>query len=109
MQNTFRPKCLFDGKEHGHSTTGHILPCCYLDDIFGNRSCKLQKDLFQDHLKIENNESIRQILDSKEWVAFYKAIDDAVEGKGDPPMNCFLQCDTDEEKKRNSYHKYTEY
>lgn len=109
MQNSFRPKCLFDGKEHGHSTTGHILPCCYLDDIFENAyACELQKNLFKDHLKIENNESIRQILDSKEWLAFYKAIDDAVEGKADPPQTCFLQC-TDKQKERNSYHKYTEY
>lgn len=108
MKNSFRPKCLFDGKEHGHSTTGHILPCCYLDDIFLDPGCKLQKDLMQDHLKIENNESIQEILDSKEWVAFYEAIYNAVEGKGDPPITCSLQC-TDKQKKRNSYHNTTVY
>lgn len=110
MMNSFHPKCVYDGKQHGHSSMGFICPCCYLDPLFDNgHVCNLQRALFTEDLKICNNDSIDDILSSEAWTNFYKAIYDAIEDPSNkPPKHCMIQC-TDIQKTRNSYYKSTVY
>ena len=67
--NTLKPKCLLTDRDLSYSVTGHILPCCWVNTSFNDRHIK---SLLKDKLKIENNNSIEEILDKKEWKELYK-------------------------------------
>lgn len=84
MEDTrvWAPECLNDTpKEFGHSALGFITPCCWCDKIFdAPEFIKMEKRdpklamLYRDHLKIENNKSIREIFESEEWQQFYQSL-----------------------------------
>lgn len=67
----FRPSCIYDNKEPAYSSTGYVLPCCWCDTAF-----ILEDEDFapivQDKFKLDNVEDISEIVESKEWVEFYK-------------------------------------
>lgn len=72
---TFRPMCK-DEKNPvnlGHTSNGYLLPCCWID---GNLDEKLITDLYKPHLKLDNVDDIDEILLSKEWIAFYKSLEE---------------------------------
>lgn len=68
MKNIF-PKCLNDNHEMGHTSRGYILPCCWADrpDLFTGD----MKDLVQKKFKLNNVQSISEIIESNEWQNFY--------------------------------------
>tara|TARA_B100000424_G_scaffold242996_1_gene212249 strand:+ start:3265 stop:3573 length:309 start_codon:yes stop_codon:yes gene_type:complete len=51
----------------GHSNTGHILPCCWVDNDRLKRH-ELGSRLLHPDLSIDNNETIEDILLSDAWV-----------------------------------------
>jgi|TARA_E500000318_G_scaffold68596_2_gene63423 hypothetical protein len=61
------PKCLKEDAQLGHSAEGYILPCCMSDH-------GAIPQLWKEHLKIENVDSIDQILNSKEWISFFEML-----------------------------------
>jgi hypothetical protein len=65
--NTLKPKCLLTDRDLSYSVTGHILPCCWVNTSFDDTHIK---SLLKDKLKIENNNSIEEILDKNEWKEF---------------------------------------
>ena len=59
-------------RDLSYSVTGHILPCCWVNTSFNDRHIK---SLLKDKLKIENNNSIEEILDKKEWKEFINVLE----------------------------------
>ena len=70
--NTLKPKCLLTDRDLSYSVTGHILPCCWVNTSFNDRHIK---SLLKDKLKIENNNSIEEILDKKEFKEFINVLE----------------------------------
>ena len=69
-----RPKCLPPGKkEIAYTTTGHIVPCCWVDNPVGWEEPQIKR-LYQDKLKVSNNKDIESIVDSDEWNNFFKKL-----------------------------------
>ena len=85
------PKCL-DKKEFTYSATGFIFPCCWYDDALMKIKIKslsedpLLKALNQEHLKVENNNTIEDVVYSKEWINFFEEL------KTNPPNLCKKRC-----------------
>jgi len=71
-KNTLKPKCLLTNRDLSYSVTGHILPCCWVNTSFNDKHIK---SLLTDKLKIENNNSIEEILDKKEWKEFINVLE----------------------------------
>ena len=65
-KDILRPRCL-EGKALGHSNTGHILPCCWVDGEVLKRH-ELGRKLIHPDLSIDNNETIEDILLSDAWL-----------------------------------------
>ena len=92
----FKPLCLnhHDGdtpEGYAHTSTGYLVPCCHLDYI--NNIDPMYLDLLKEELKLENNESVEDILLSDEWLTFAEAV---VKGydkhiKYAPP-SCMFKC-----------------
>lgn len=94
-KNTLKPKCLLTDRDLSYSVTGHILPCCWVNTSFEGKNVHLLK-LFKDNLHIDNNESIEDILKSKEWKEFI----DVLENSPDKniPSVCKKYCSVDVEQ-----------
>lgn len=72
---TFKPMCMDKNKGNfGHSSRGYLLPCCWLDF---NSDEDLIKDLYSEHLHLDNVDDIEEILLSPEWIKFTKSIQSA--------------------------------
>jgi len=81
-----KPKCLMLAtRPLGHSAQGYILPCCWCDNIIYKD--KYVELLYQEELKIENNNSIEDIINSEQWQEFVNAIH-----SDDPPKVCKSFC-----------------
>jgi hypothetical protein len=98
-----KPKCLPPGKkEIAYTTTGHIVPCCWLDNPRGWEEPQIKR-LYQNKLKVSNNKDIESIVDSKEWNEFFKEL------KTDPSYTCKRFCsgpiDTNINRARENKHK----
>ena len=93
MSREWNPLCLKSENPEGFGTTatGYIVPCCYCDpygkDISNHDP--LCAALFDEELKLENNDSIEEILLSDQWKAFYDAI---MDGPEKAPMVCRRIC-----------------
>ena len=70
-----KPKCIIKNDEGniaclGHSAEGYLTPCCWIDGFLKDRG--ISQDIFyQEKFLISNNESIKDITQSQEWVDFY--------------------------------------
>ena len=84
---TLRPKCIDPGIVPAYVSTGHILPCCYIDGVHDRDS--MIESLFADHLKIESNDNVLQIFASDEWVEFFSMLMDRPE---QAPKKCWAHC-----------------
>tara|TARA_Y100000034_G_scaffold87326_1_gene104736 strand:- start:270 stop:1268 length:999 start_codon:yes stop_codon:yes gene_type:complete len=77
-------------KQLGHSSLGYLLPCCWQDpSAIRIKETEDIKDLFQDHLKIENVDTIEEILFSDEWINFFKVL---VTDPENAPSSCQRRC-----------------
>jgi hypothetical protein len=86
LKNNFKPKCLLTDRDLSFSSTGHILPCCWLN--ISMKENQIDK-LFSKKLHIDNN-TIQEIIDSYEWKNFFNKL------KNDPieslPDTCKDYC-----------------
>lgn len=81
---SFIPKCRHpefgafcgNAEEMGYSSKGFILPCCFME-IYDNTPVEdeLRLNIFSPHLNLENDISIDEILNSREWKEFNKSLD----------------------------------
>jgi len=67
----FTPKCIMSDRDVSFSSTGHITPCCWTNISYEEKH--LEK-LFSEKLHINNNNSVQEILDSKEWKDFFNKL-----------------------------------
>tara|TARA_Y100000992_G_C20852557_1_gene298962 strand:+ start:205 stop:513 length:309 start_codon:yes stop_codon:yes gene_type:complete len=73
-----KPKCA-RGKSFALSAEGYLLPCCWVDplrklkpDYDGNMDG--MDDLFKEELKIENVDTVEDIIMSTEWLDFFERL-----------------------------------
>ena len=66
-----KPKCV-KGIAPAYCSTGHILPCCYIDGAIDQDD--VLKPLFLDDLKIENHDDIITIYQSEQWIDFFDVL-----------------------------------
>lgn len=78
------PKCL-NKKELAYTATGYLMPCCWLDVPTGWSEPQIKR-LMQKHLKLENNDQVDDIINSKEWKEFFKEL------KTNPSYTCQKFC-----------------
>jgi hypothetical protein len=71
LSKNFTPSCIHDNKELAYSSTGYILPCCWCDSGFILDDDDF-KNIVQDKFKVENVENVSEILESDEWIDFFK-------------------------------------
>lgn len=93
LSRKWNPKCLDPEQNEplGSTSTGYIIPCCYCD-INSNRNNPndiLLYNLYDVSLKLENNDSIDDIILSDHWKSFYDAIDS---GPEQAPLICKRIC-----------------
>tara|TARA_B100000424_G_C22841338_1_gene448963 strand:+ start:558 stop:896 length:339 start_codon:yes stop_codon:yes gene_type:complete len=72
-------------KAYGHNVSGHLMPCCW---CFKTNDPDINV-LNQEHLKIENVDSIEEIVLSDEWLKFTNTL------ANDPlnaPKTCWKYC-----------------
>lgn len=78
MSRKWNPRCLKteDHECFGTTASGYITPCCYCDSYGKDISAHdpLCSALYDEELKLKNNDSIEEILLSDQWKDFYAAI-----------------------------------
>ena len=84
------PRCMdLDQRQPpAYSAAGWLLPCCWAD----TKDWPGFEKLLQDHLKVENVDSIEDILFSDEWDEFYHNL---VEHPVKAPPVCKKKCCTE--------------
>lgn len=81
-KETINPKCLHTDRDLSFANTGHILPCCWLNDSYEEPGIK---ELFSERLHIDNN-TVEDIINSKEWIDFFNNL------KSNAPAICRKFC-----------------
>ena len=97
MNTVLKPKCIIPVGQGGsiqclgHSAQGYLTPCCWIDSYPEKRG--IAQDIFyQEKMKICNNDSINDIIQSKEWLDFYTLLQ---EEPDKAPKVCHKKCSTD--------------
>lgn len=70
-RENFRPSCIHDNKEPAYSSTGYILPCCWCDTGFILED-KDFASIVQEKFRLDNVQSVKEIVESDEWKEFKK-------------------------------------
>ena len=66
-----KPQCLVEEPTSiGHSPLGYITPCCYTS-VNNPEKHEGISQLYAEHLKISNVDSIEEIIFSDEWLEFF--------------------------------------
>ena len=89
-----KPKCIIKNDKNstqclGHSSLGYLTPCCWIDAATPEQRGIVQDIFYQEKFLISNNESIKDITQSQEWVDFYTMLQK--EPDKAPPV-CYEMC-----------------
>ena len=86
-----KPQCLLkeNATDVGHSPLGFLTPCCYTC-VNSPEKHKGISQLYAEHLKIDNVDSVEEIILSDEWIEFFDMIKNRPE---DWPDICVKICD----------------
>lgn len=79
----FFPRCLNNTRFVAYSATGHLVPCCWVDQDPDF------EHFYDESLYIDNNETVEEILNSKTWQQFYHMLENNPELA---PETCKRQC-----------------
>jgi hypothetical protein len=90
-KNKFHPKCLNSlgnsnpyGKPLSFSTTGHVVPCCWVNGSFNDpRFAKL----FAPEMHLDNFEKIEDVFEHENWKSFTHDL-----LNGNQPPKCSKNC-----------------
>ena len=69
MARYLRPSCVYEDTFQSFVSSGHILPCCYVDGL--EHRCDVLDPLFSEHLKVINAWNVENIVGSDEWIEFF--------------------------------------
>ena len=108
----FQPQCLYDPDKGqtagqdcqclGHSAKGYLMPCCYIDAHYwsmkGLKENEKLNKLWDESLKISNNEHILDITTSDIWIDFYTMLQDDSQEK---PKLCLHKCSSNSKKQKD--------
>ena len=89
------PKCVVgDRVTMGHSALGFLLPCCWCDGKSTQLKNKIpltkeHEALYSEHLHLDKVKDIKEILNSKEWKAFWDIMFD---DPNNAPRPCREKC-----------------
>lgn len=81
----FNPKCITENRDLAYTTTGHLTPCCWVNDNYE----KYLKDIQSLEMHIDNFDSIEDILLSKPWRVFFDML---MNNPDDAPQVCKKYC-----------------
>ena len=79
------PRCILAKQPLAYTATGYLIPCCYVDKYYSSIPPQI-KLLYKEHLKLENNKDVKSIINSKEWIEFFKTL------RNNPPTICKYIC-----------------
>ena len=83
------PKC-HKWRGAAYISTGHLLPCCWCDTIHPKAKQQfVDLGFFYEDLKLENNDTIEDILMSDVWINFHSMLYERPE---DAPYVCKKNC-----------------
>ena len=85
---TLNPKCITENRDLAYVSTGHLTPCCWVNDNFE----KYLKDIVSLEMHIDNFDSIEDILLSKPWKDFFDML---MNNPSDAPQVCQRYCGVD--------------
>lgn len=71
-----------------YSSRGWIVPCCHVDSTINDPYFELY-GILDEHLKLENVESVEEILESPEWKEFHRVL---LEDPENAPDGCKVVC-----------------
>jgi len=90
--NGFNPRCRRGDLSTGihYSGDGYIAPCCWIAMLNDNKRDEYPTHLlFQEKMKLENNDTIEDIIESAAWKILFDFIDE----KSDKvPLSCKKTC-----------------
>ena len=97
-----KPKCA-KGKSFALNAEGYLLPCCWTDPLRKlksdyNGSMAGMDDLFKEELKIENVDTIEDIIMSIEWLDFFNGL---IKGTSVPKI-CTRYCSDDRDTREET-------
>jgi hypothetical protein len=83
--SNLKPKCL-NGKPHSFHHSGHVLPCCWLNDQMHDPKCKT---LFSEEMHIDNFNTVEEIFETKIWKNFFRMLK---KSPSNAPRRCWKMC-----------------
>ena len=86
------PQCINDKKQITLSATGWVLPCCWCDNSTKDLNQYKALGFLDSDLKLENVNSLDEILTSDRWTNFYSLLDENAESA---PRVCKSFCGVD--------------
>lgn len=79
------PKCL-DKKELSLCYTGHILPCCWINDRINDSEWR---EFFADELHLDNFKTVNEVFETKIWQDFINMLNN---NPKNAPKRCKHMC-----------------
>lgn len=93
-EKPFSPKI----KNITYTARGYLLPCCWCDDVDNSEFKKL--GFFDDNIKLENVNSVNDVLKSEQWVKFHKMI---LRKPEQAPKVCKERCSSVPSKQQDNF------
>jgi len=87
MPKKLNPKCIH-GKDLSFYHTGHVLPCCWLNNHKNDIKCR---DLFSEEMHIDNFDTVEEIFETETWKQFFEMLR---KNPKDAPQQCWKMCTT---------------
>ena len=87
------PLCIVGNKDTvrrgiAYTSQGYIVPCCWLDTQLADEDLT-NLGMYDEELKLANNDSVEQIINSNQWRNFIRIIS---EDQEKAPVKCKLWC-----------------
>jgi hypothetical protein len=74
-----------------YCSDGYLLPCCWLDTEWSKKTL-VELGLYDNELKLENNNSVEDIVKSNQWKSFIRILQEEPELA---PKKCHEKCKND--------------
>ena len=92
-KNYLTPLCLAANKNtvrkgFAYTSRGYIIPCCWLDTQSADEDLT-NLGMYDEELKLANNDSVEQIINSNQWRNFIRIIS---EDQEKAPVKCKKWC-----------------
>jgi len=103
MAKKWKPRCITENKEYAATSDGYLIPCCWCDKVFNEEwtnNDPLLNALFDEELKIENNNSINDIISSFQWIKFTKSV---INGPHTASLRCKYFCYRESSMEKTTY------